>query len=263
MANFLPVKRYQALLIEKCLNNYPDICSPFLEVGCGTGFFLQLLETKGFYGKGIDISKQPIRQAQALGLAKVQVKQADVFTEDGRYNLVLLIDVLEHIKDDAKCLERVSELLNNHGYLILQVPSHRWKYSWIDARYGHYRRYNRGDVIALLKNTSLRILKLYCVGFPFFSLTETFFGFAGKYFVNQKKGKEAQRKAMAQCTSKSGIISPVAEALPATKRLFDRTLNVAPVWRALYHILDLFLDTNLGSTYFVLCKKEISALGEK
>ena len=63
---------------------------------------------------------------------------------------------------------------------------------------------------------------------------------------------------MTQRTSKSGIISPVAEALPVTRTLFDRTLNIALVWRALYHVLDLFLGTNLGSTYFVLCKKEAS-----
>ena len=69
----------------------------------------------------------------------------------GRCNTVVMVNVLEHIKDDAAVLASVRELLEKGGKLAVFVPALPFLYSKLDEVVGHYRRHLRQDLSALLE----------------------------------------------------------------------------------------------------------------
>ncbi len=133
-----------------------------LEVGCGIGNFTQALIP---FGKvfAIDIDKEHISQTQRLLGERAEVGLGDI--ESGslffkkRFDTILCINVLEHIKDDKKSLNNMHSLLKKGGYLILLVPAHKFLYGAIDKSIGHFRRYEKKELIKLLEQTGFKIEK--------------------------------------------------------------------------------------------------------
>ena len=60
-----------------------------------------------------------------------------------KFDVILYIDVLEHIQDSKSELACASELLHNDGHLIILAPAHPNLYSKFDDAIGHFRRYNK------------------------------------------------------------------------------------------------------------------------
>lgn len=59
------------------------------------------------------------------------------------FDVIIYIDVIEHIENDKKELELAAEHLTHNGLLIILVPAHQWLFSPFDKAIGHYRRYNK------------------------------------------------------------------------------------------------------------------------
>ncbi|MEZ5662338.1 MAG: class I SAM-dependent methyltransferase [Burkholderiaceae bacterium] len=59
------------------------------------------------------------------------------------FDTVLYIDVLEHIDDDRAELERVARHLKPGGHIVVVAPAHQWLYTDFDRKIGHFRRYDR------------------------------------------------------------------------------------------------------------------------
>ena len=103
--------------------------STILDVGCGYGRYLKALTEFGYCNAyGIDISEEQIRYAQErLGLKSCKVADGLGFLKDKNetYDVILLLDVLEHLSlDDSICLIRsVNRALKNAGVLVVQVPN--------------------------------------------------------------------------------------------------------------------------------------------
>lgn len=71
----------------------------------------------------------------------------------GRFDLVLLMDVLEHIRDDTLFLQRtVAPLLTERGTLVVSVPMHPLLFTSHDTMLGHCRRYTRTGISDLLRS---------------------------------------------------------------------------------------------------------------
>lgn len=60
-----------------------------------------------------------------------------------QFDTVVYIDVLEHVEDDRKELQRASALMKPGGHLIVISPAHLLFYSAFDRSIGHFRRYNK------------------------------------------------------------------------------------------------------------------------
>ena len=60
-----------------------------------------------------------------------------------KYDTILYIDVLEHIKEDETEIQKAAWKLNAKGCLIVLAPAHQFLYSAFDSMIGHYRRYNK------------------------------------------------------------------------------------------------------------------------
>lgn len=71
---------------------------------------------------------------------------------EGTYPLVLALDVLEHVEDDAGFLEtEVMPRIQAQGLFIVSVPAFQWLFTSHDQALGHFRRHNRSTLRALLQ----------------------------------------------------------------------------------------------------------------
>jgi len=125
-----------------------------LDLGCGDGFASREI----FRSTGV---------SEIIGVDKnLTEEQAASFTEqsDGmrflralpagrkRYDLILLLDVVEHVEDDAAFLkELVRDRLAKGGRMMITVPAFNSLFSSHDRFLGHYRRYGLKGLIALVK----------------------------------------------------------------------------------------------------------------
>ena len=151
------------------INVYPK---SFLEIGCGGGDFLKILENLGWRGCGIDISSKIIEVAKK----KVNPDNISIFLSKNikekklRQDLVFALEVLEHIENDKETLIGWREYLNGKSKLVISVPSHERKWTRHDLLAGHVRRYERDNLIELFKSAGFIIEKIICYGFPILNI---------------------------------------------------------------------------------------------
>jgi len=126
-----------------------------LEVGCGIGNFTTTLSK---YGKvtAIDIDQSLIDKLNKENHPRIKAGYGDIekskyFFKDKSFDIIVCINVLEHVKDDEKALQNMYRLLKKGGKLILLVPIHDFLYGEIDKAINHFRRYNPEHLVTQLK----------------------------------------------------------------------------------------------------------------
>jgi SAM-dependent methyltransferase len=133
----------------------PDLPAPFhvLEVGCGTGNTLRVLEQvcRGGSLTGSD----PFEEALAIARGRVQCAliRGDVeqLSFPHPFDLIAAFDVLEHIDDDVAAARRLRTALTPGGRLVVTVPAHQHLWSYADDAAHHCRRYSRDELARLLE----------------------------------------------------------------------------------------------------------------
>ncbi len=129
-----------------------------LEVGCGPGHNLSMLQR---FGSVEACELDPFAREMAskrLGAAVLPVELPDVIPFDNDcYDLVALLDVLEHVDDDAGSLKRLRSLLKPGGALLLTVPANPWMFSAHDVAHHHRRRYRRKEIERLAREAGFDI----------------------------------------------------------------------------------------------------------
>jgi SAM-dependent methyltransferase len=98
--------------------------SRILDVGCGDGHFLYLCSKKGFDLYGVEDSKELSSYAAQKTGAKIVkgLYDRDMFPEN-HFDVITLIQVLEHIPDPMSALEIAKYHLRENGILVIEVPS--------------------------------------------------------------------------------------------------------------------------------------------
>lgn len=119
-----------------------------LDVGCGDGlFFASLARFGDVYGVEPDASL--VHDPRWRGRIRVQPLGVD-FQGTGDHDLVLMLDVLEHIRDDAAALRAARSALRPGGHLLLTVPALGWLWSRHDEANDHHRRYEPATLRSVL-----------------------------------------------------------------------------------------------------------------
>jgi SAM-dependent methyltransferase len=130
-----------------------------LEVGCGTGNVLRLLEQtcKNGVVMGIDLFAEGLQYARRR--TTCQVVQADIHAPPfaTQFHLIGLFDVLEHLPDDMQVLRNMHTMLAQGGILLLTVPAHPSLWSYFDEASRHCRRYQVSNLESKLNNTGYQI----------------------------------------------------------------------------------------------------------
>jgi SAM-dependent methyltransferase len=136
---------------------FPPVDQKYLEIGCGHGQFIEQFEFKnGVPVDGCDLN--------LFALEKINAVMGDVFVYDifkgdqkmvNKYDVIFLLDVVEHIDDDVAFLKAASQHLKGEGTLIISVPALSSLFSKYDVQAGHKRRYDTNSVRRLLIDSGI------------------------------------------------------------------------------------------------------------
>jgi 2-polyprenyl-3-methyl-5-hydroxy-6-metoxy-1,4-benzoquinol methylase len=148
-----------------------DLCAPYLghevmDVGAGHGAITELF-AEGRSVLATDLSDDcvsALEQRFAL-TSNVEVRKADLRTLDPedlgrRFDSIVLINVLEHIEDDAGTLAHLTRLLRPGGRLVIYVPALNGLYGPWDRKVGHFRRYSKWRMGEVAAEASLELAEL-------------------------------------------------------------------------------------------------------
>jgi 2-polyprenyl-3-methyl-5-hydroxy-6-metoxy-1,4-benzoquinol methylase len=129
-----------------------------LEIGCGTGHNLAML---GRFGRvdaiEVDGAARDIA-SRRLGRAVMNAPlPALTGVEDGAYDLIAILDVLEHVEADEAALTGMAEKLKPGGRILITVPAHPWMWSAHDEVNHHKRRYTKASLRGVIARAGLRI----------------------------------------------------------------------------------------------------------
>jgi 2-polyprenyl-3-methyl-5-hydroxy-6-metoxy-1,4-benzoquinol methylase len=105
-----------------------------LDVGCANGAFLELAKNHGAEAFGIDVSAELIAEAKRRGH---NCSVATIDKVQGKFDVICLWDVLEHIYNPRDFLQQVSDKMNQGGILFIQTP----RYGRIAQLFGAEWRY--------------------------------------------------------------------------------------------------------------------------
>jgi SAM-dependent methyltransferase len=150
------------------LNALKNILSPelfegimVLDVGCGDGFIsrnlFDHLQRKDVTAVDINLSDEWILE---LGKLSQGIRYQREMPSEGKYDLVMLLDVIEHIEFDIA-------FLVGTGKVLITVPAFQSIYGRHDAFLGHFRRYSQKELVSLATSCGLRVISS---GYLFFSL---------------------------------------------------------------------------------------------
>ena len=119
-----------------------------LEVGCGTGQVLQMLERLCPHGLvvGMDLLREGLPHARRRTAGRIVQGSSTVSPFSAPFDLIGLFDVVEHIDDDEDFLRRTGALLAPGGRLVVTVPAYRRLWSAVDERALHCRRYEHEEL---------------------------------------------------------------------------------------------------------------------
>lgn len=130
-----------------------------LDVGCGTGMLLADLKQRGF-ASGLDFSPvalQYCRERKLCDLAQADVKNLPI--QSASVDIVLALDLVEHIPDDVGLLSEFQRILRPGGIGVFSVPAHKNLWSNHDVALHHIRRYERTEFLDLVKGAGLEPIK--------------------------------------------------------------------------------------------------------
>ena len=150
----------------------PELGRRVVEVGCGTGNFTRyLLDRDAVIALDAEADcvgrlrlrypDHPRLHALVCDVSTGCLDQAAGFQPDS----CVCLNVLEHIEDDAATLRRMASVLSPGGVIVLLVPAFPGLYGPIDRNLGHCRRYTRGSIRRLARDTGLALRRLRYVNF--------------------------------------------------------------------------------------------------
>jgi len=133
-----------------------------LEVGCGNGSVLEVLEAvcrrgrvtgSELFAEGLEFARQRVR---------CPLVAADVYDLPfgPEFDVVGMFDVLEHLPDDLQALRCLRGVLRPGGRVVLTVPARPTLWSYADVASGHYRRYSVPNLAGALQAAGFRVLYL-------------------------------------------------------------------------------------------------------
>lgn len=150
------------------------------EVGPGTGenikYYLDRVSNLHLYETSqtlFDILKKRTESYSNIKLSSQPFKDTNE-----NFDTIIYLDVIEHIKDDQEEILNAYSKLNKNGKLIINVPAFNILFSKFDRDVGHFRRYNKKNLLEIFSKLDIDIKQLKyfdSIGF-FFSLLSKIIG---------------------------------------------------------------------------------------
>jgi 2-polyprenyl-3-methyl-5-hydroxy-6-metoxy-1,4-benzoquinol methylase len=141
-----------------------------LEIGSGTGNISALLLENHSHVSLSDLRPEYCHLLQSkfsnnphfkgvyeldLSINDFDLKYAELLE---KFDTVIASNVIEHISPDTLAVRNAKALLRNGGRLIVLVPAGQWLYNSLDKELGHYKRYSKKKLKALLESAGLIVM---------------------------------------------------------------------------------------------------------
>ena len=187
-------------LLERPLNGIR-----VLDIGCGWGQTMKYLTAKGAHCSGFDPAPEAVAYVQSSGLECVRagLERMDVFGER-RFDVVLLMNVLEHLSDPVEVVEDIRRsVLDKGGMLVVEVPNefnifqiaaqelHGLSQWWV-APPAHLNYFSSSSLVALLSGSGFEVPHIEA-SFPM----ELFLLMGENYVADRPLGRYCHERRMA------------------------------------------------------------------
>lgn len=130
-----------------------------LDVGCGDAYLARELMLQGKIGNAVGQDVHLTRElARAWSSSSLRLVRDLAEIDSERFELLLLLDVLEHIEDPARFLhEVVDRHLEPGARVVITVPAFQGLFSQHDRDLKHFRRYSRGEIAGVATAAGLQV----------------------------------------------------------------------------------------------------------
>jgi len=161
-------RKILASFIEDICSRVTDRRPRILDVGCGTGANLLMLSKFGD-AEGVDVSEDALAFCRERGLENVKLGAAEQLPyEDGTFDLVTALDVVEHLDDDLAGLREMRRVLRPGGRVLLFVPTFMFLWGLQDDVSNHRRRYRMPELGRVLEQAGFEIERTTYANITFF-----------------------------------------------------------------------------------------------
>ena len=143
---FVARRQFVCELLDRYAHGSPD--PAWLDVGCGTGVLLAA------YARirnklGLEVEPASVAGARAKGLNVVQIDRDWDLQRYGRFDVITLCDVIEHLQDDRAAIDSAHAALAPGAVVLVTVPALRSLWSDHDVVNHHFRRYSMPELVKL------------------------------------------------------------------------------------------------------------------
>lgn len=144
---FLAKRKFLGMVLKRYATT-KKLC--ILDVGCGTGGIMEFLKKNGFKVFGIDVNDEAVKYCRQKDLEVTSGLATKMDFLDNIFDIVLALDVLEHVENDSSAVKEIYRVLKKGGILIATVPAHKFLWSYHDKALHHWRRYNKKEIGILI-----------------------------------------------------------------------------------------------------------------
>lgn len=163
---------------------------------------------------------------------------------DSVFDCIISCEVMEHIEDDGRFIDKMYDLLEKGGQIILSVPAHKKLWDRDDDSVGHIRRYEKNELHELFSKKKFRYIKLISYGFPFVNILRHLrILLAGRLYEDSARLSKGER------SMRSGI-SPLAAILSPLQAIVNK-YTVYPFCV----ISSVFNNLDLSDSYIITARK--------
>jgi SAM-dependent methyltransferase len=161
-------RKILASFLEDICRRVTDRRPRILDVGCGTGANLLMLSQYGD-AEGVDVSEDALAFCRERGLEKVELGAAEKLPyDDGTFDLVTALDVVEHLDNDLAGLREMRRVLRPGGHVLLFVPTFMFLWGLQDDVSNHRRRYRLPELRRVLEQAGFEIERTTYANITFF-----------------------------------------------------------------------------------------------
>jgi SAM-dependent methyltransferase len=145
--------------INICLRKSGDI--KVLDIGCGSGLMLNALENIG-QPFGMDMSDEAINFSKEIFKGRVEkgVLPDQIPYEEDFFDLITVLDVIEHVDRDIDSLKAIRSRLVSGGKAVITVPAYMFLWSSFDELNEHKRRYTLSELNSKLVQAGFTVEKI-------------------------------------------------------------------------------------------------------
>lgn len=140
------VNRIYGEVVNKVIEHYIEDNSVILDVGCGTGELAELVKKRGCRIYGVDSSEEAVKKAKNRFIDIIQndIETINSLPWEERFDIIILADVLEHLKNPLNVLIKLKEYLKDNGKFLISLPNICFWRTRLDILFGRFEYSSKG-----------------------------------------------------------------------------------------------------------------------